>query len=136
MFGQRAAHLTEIPALNQGQAVLDHFTALPQTNQVLGGHAGRHAVLTAVQRLTFKVKAPVKTQPEGIVQGVVRLKTIERSRRCCTGRNVEQLLLGQVEGLLQRRIELPGTGAQQQACQHQTGLQQQQEFTFHESDIQ
>ncbi|MNE99350.1 hypothetical protein D3C80_1980130 [compost metagenome] len=50
-LGQGRTDLVEIPAFDQGQAVLHHFPALPQIDQAFDGHARRHAVLAAVQRL-------------------------------------------------------------------------------------
>ncbi|MNF89586.1 hypothetical protein D3C84_721160 [compost metagenome] len=58
-FGQRHTDLMEIPAFDQGEAVLDHFPALPQVDQAFDSHAGRHAVFAAVQRLLGQVEAPV-----------------------------------------------------------------------------
>ena len=124
MLGQGGAHLTEIPALHQGQAVLHHFAALPQADQTLGGKARAHAVLAAVQWLAFEVEAPVQTQPECIVEHAVGFQTIEGARRRSASGYVEQLLLRQLQGLLEGRVEFPGRKAHEQSRRDQADLQQ------------
>ncbi|MNO04495.1 hypothetical protein D3C81_2255420 [compost metagenome] len=39
-FRQRRSNLAEVPALHQGQAVLNHFAALPKADQALRSHTG------------------------------------------------------------------------------------------------
>ena len=53
-LGQSCADLTEIPAFDQGQAVLNHFPAFPQVDQAFDGHARLHAVFAAVQAVAWR----------------------------------------------------------------------------------
>ncbi len=103
---------------------MHHFTTLPQADQAFGSQAWGHAVFAAVQRLAFEVEAPVQAQPEGAIQHTFGFKAIEGARGGCPGGYIQQLFLGQIQGLLQRRVELPGREAQQQACRDQADLQQ------------
>ncbi|MNN05446.1 hypothetical protein D3C81_1182050 [compost metagenome] len=108
MLGQRRAHLAEVPAFDQGQAVLHDIATTPNLEQVANGHTRGHAVLAGVQRHPRHVEAPVQTQPEGIVQQALTLHAIEHAIGVGTRGHVEQLLLANVQGLLQRRIHFPG----------------------------
>ncbi|MNN13834.1 hypothetical protein D3C81_1268800 [compost metagenome] len=134
--GQRRTYLAEIPALDQGQGVLHYITTAPDLEQVAHGHARSHAVFAGMQGYASHVEAPVQAQPEGVFQHTVALHTVEHAVGSSTGGHVEQLLLGHVQGLLQRRLHLPGRIARHQAGQDQPDLQQHQEFTSHKSGIQ
>ena len=126
LLRQGGTHLTEIPAFDQGQAVLNHFATLPQGQQRLSVHAGRHAVFATVQRLPGKIEAPIQPQPESILDHAVGFQTIEHAcwRGAC--RNIQQLLLRHLQRLMQRFVLLPKCNAQRQACQHYACFQQDQ----------
>ncbi|MNT17776.1 hypothetical protein D3C72_1529510 [compost metagenome] len=74
--GQRCADLTETPAFDQGQAVLNHFPAFPQVDQAFDGHAGLNAVFTAVQGLSGEVEAPIHPQPECVLDDATGFESV------------------------------------------------------------
>lgn len=81
LFGQRSPHLTEIPALDQRQAVLHNLLALPDVEQPLDVHARHHAVFAAVQCLSGEVETPVEAQPEGVLDHAIGLQSIKHTGR-------------------------------------------------------
>jgi hypothetical protein len=79
-----------------------------------------------VQGLPFSVQAPVQAQPEGVVQQPVGFHSNEGAIRGGPAGHVEQLLLAQLQGLMRRRVQLPGGEGGQKAAQQQQNLQQPQ----------
>ncbi|MNC19322.1 hypothetical protein D3C75_672520 [compost metagenome] len=129
---QRAAQLAEGPALDQGQAVLHHLTALPLGQQITGGLPGCQAVFATVQTLAVEIEAPVQTQPQRALQHPLVLETTQQTARRGSCRHLEQALLAEHEGLCERHLLLPAGEDQQQACQQQTTFQQVEQKTFHD----
>ncbi|MNL39094.1 hypothetical protein D3C87_1613500 [compost metagenome] len=135
-FGQGRADLVEIPAFDQGKAVLNDFPALPQVDQPFDCHAGLHAVFALVQGLPGEIEAPVNAQPESILDHAIGFEPIEGAGRRGALGHLQQFFLGDIQRLLQRRMDFPGRSTQAQPRQNQSGFQQQQQFTSHESSIQ
>ena len=107
-LGQGRTDLMEIPAFDQGQAVLHHFPALPQIDQTFDGHAGRHAVLAAVQRLLGQIEAPVDAQPERVLDDAVGFHSQESAVRGSALGHLQQFFLFDIQRLYQRRMNFPG----------------------------
>ena len=108
LASQSGAHLAEVPALDQGQAVLHHLTALPQAEHVAGVVFGKQAVFAAVHGRRAQIEAPVQTQPEGVVDHALRLQAIEQAARRGAGRHLQEHFFSQMQRLLQRSLLLPG----------------------------
>ena len=104
---ERFAHLAETPALDQGQAVLHHLAFTPEFQQVGALHPRQEAVFAAVQGLARQVETPVEAQPERAMEHLFLLQTREHAARRGARGNVQQALLGQLQGLLQRPLLLP-----------------------------
>ncbi|MNZ82989.1 hypothetical protein D3C78_1017050 [compost metagenome] len=130
--GQCGAQLAEGPALDQRQAVLHHVTALPLGQQITGGLSRRQAVLATVQALAVEIEAPVQAQPQRALQHPLVLETTQQASGRGSRRHLEQTLLGEHQGLLERHMLLPAGEDQQQACQHQAAFQQVEQKTFHD----
>ena len=88
------------------------------------------------KRLPGEIEAPIDAQPERVLDDAIGFESIEGAGRRGAFGHIQQLFLGDVQRLFQRRMNFPGGSAQQQPCQNQSGFQQQQEFTSHESSIQ
>ena len=83
MLGQGRAHLAEIPAFHQREAVLHDFAALPQADQALRRHAGGQAVFAAVQGIGYLI-AGLSPLIAGInVDLVVKWRTFSRGLSLC-----------------------------------------------------
>ncbi|MOA49039.1 hypothetical protein D3C78_1718690 [compost metagenome] len=98
----------EIPAFDQGQAVLHHFPALPQIDQAFDGHTRRHAVLAAVQRLFRQVEAPIDAQPEGVLDDAIGFHAQESAVRGGALGHLKQFFLCDIQRLHQCRMNFPG----------------------------
>ncbi|MNQ46126.1 hypothetical protein D3C85_599330 [compost metagenome] len=89
-----------------------------------------------MQRSVGQVEAPVLAQPEGIAQHPLLFQAIEQTAGGGAGRDVEHPFGGNVQGLLEGDALLPAGEGYQQAGKEQACLQHQQEFAYHESDVQ
>jgi len=86
--------------------------------------------------LPREIEPPVNAQPERVLDHAIGFESIEGAGRRGAFGHLQQFFLGDIERLFQRRMDFPGRNAQTQPCQNQSGFQQQQEFTSHESSIQ
>ncbi|MNN88056.1 hypothetical protein D3C81_2056940 [compost metagenome] len=83
-----------------------------------------------------QVEAPVLAQPERIAQHPLLFQAIQQATRSGSGRDVEHPFGGNIQGLLEGDALLPAGEGYQQAGKEQACLQHQQEFAYHESDVQ